>query len=60
MKVFEKPIVKVLTRLREAKEGQGYVEYIFIIGLVALAAVLGLTALGVNINGAFSTLSGQV
>ncbi len=60
MKAFREQLMERYVRLRESKAGQGYVEYIFIIAFVALAAVLGLTALGVNINSAFSALAGQV
>ncbi len=60
MRTFKERLVERYLRLRETKAGQGYVEYIFIIAFVALAAVLGLTALGVNINSAFNALSGKV
>ncbi len=53
-------VVRLYCKVREANEGQGYVEYLFIIGFVALAAALGLAALGLNINAAFNTLAGQV
>ncbi len=60
MRTLKDRIERGYLRLRERCEGQGYVEYIFIIAFVALAAVLGLTALGVNINSAFNALSGKV
>ncbi len=60
MQRFKDRMQRGYLRLRERCEGQGYVEYIFIIAFVALAAIAGLTALGVNINSAFNTLSGKV
>ena len=60
MKTLKTRAIEAYVRLWKANEGQGYVEYIFIIGLVAVAAAVGLAALGTNINGAFSTLSGKV
>lgn len=40
-----------LAELREREEGQALVEYGLIISLVAVVCIVGLTALGGNING---------
>ena len=53
-------VVRLCLKVREASEGQGYVEYLFIIGFVAVAAAVGLGVLGTNINAAFNALAGQV
>ena len=42
------------------EEGQDLVEYALILGFVALAAVTVLTALGTNIGGFYTAVSGQV
>jgi pilus assembly protein Flp/PilA len=48
------PILSTLARLHRDEEGQGMVEYVLIIALVALAATAGMTTLASAINSAFS------
>ncbi len=60
MKTLKARAIETYVRFWKADEGQGYVEYLFIIGFVAVAAGLGLAALGLNINSAFNTLAGKV
>jgi pilus assembly protein Flp/PilA len=47
-------VVSILARLHREEEGQGMVEYVLIIALVALAATAGMTGLATAINSAFS------
>lgn len=42
------------------EEGQGLTEYALIIGLVSIAAVLTLTALGGKISAAFSKITSEL
>jgi len=43
--------------LRDREEGQTMAEYGIILVLIAVAALVGVTALGVNINGVFNDLT---
>jgi pilus assembly protein Flp/PilA len=45
-----------LARLRHDESGQGLVEYVLIIAVVALAAISGMTSLATKVNTAFSTV----
>jgi pilus assembly protein Flp/PilA len=49
-----KSILKSLTSLHRDESGQGLVEYVLIIALVALAATAGMQSLATKINSAFS------
>ena len=49
-------VVSILARLHQEEEGQGMVEYVLIIALVALAATAGMTTLAKVINNAFSAV----
>lgn len=49
-----------MTNLLRREEGQGLAEYGFILALVALAAVAGLTALGLAITGRLSAIAGAI
>ena len=60
MQTLKARAIETYMRLWKANEGQGYVEYLFIIGFVAVAAAVGLGILGTNINAAFNALAGQV
>jgi pilus assembly protein Flp/PilA len=49
-------VVSILARLHREEEGQGMVEYVLIIALVALAATAGMTTLATAINSAFTKI----
>jgi pilus assembly protein Flp/PilA len=46
--------LNTLKRLHKEEEGQGLVEYVLIIALVAFAAVAGMSTLASSINSAFT------
>ena len=48
--------VKYIVRMHREKSGQGLVEYVLIIALVAFAATAGMSSLASSINSAFSTV----
>ncbi|HLI33681.1 MAG TPA: Flp family type IVb pilin [Terriglobia bacterium] len=45
-----------LVRLHQDESGQGLVEYVLLIALVAFAATAGMSSLASSINSAFSTV----
>jgi pilus assembly protein Flp/PilA len=47
---------KKLMAKMQKEEGQGLVEYALIIVLVSIAVILGLTALGTNVNSVFNDI----
>jgi pilus assembly protein Flp/PilA len=46
-------ILKSLNRLHQDESGQGLVEYLLILALVAFAATAGMSSLAVGLNSAF-------
>jgi pilus assembly protein Flp/PilA len=50
------PIMQVLSRLHKDEAGQGLVEYLLILALVAFAATAGMTSLASGLNSAFSKI----
>lgn len=52
-----KSVLKSLLALHRDQAGQGLVEYLLILALVALAATAGMSALASGINSAFTALS---
>ena len=48
-----RPLLKVLVRLHQDEAGQGLVEYVLILALVAFAAVTGMNTLAAGLNSAF-------
>jgi pilus assembly protein Flp/PilA len=52
-----KPLLKSLIALHKDRSGQGLVEYLLILALVALAATAGMKTLASGINSAFTALS---
>ncbi|HEV2383038.1 MAG TPA: Flp family type IVb pilin [Terriglobia bacterium] len=49
-----KSLLKSFTSLHREESGQGLVEYVLLIALVAFAATAGMTKLASSINSAFS------
>lgn len=47
-------MVRTLARLHREEEGQGVVEYVLLIALVAFAATAGMSSLASAVNSAFS------
>jgi pilus assembly protein Flp/PilA len=51
-------VLQSLNRLHKDEAGQGLVEYLLIIALVAFAATAGMTSLASGLNSAFTAISG--
>ncbi len=51
---------EMVVRVRKEEDGQGLVEYGLIIALVAIALVVGLTALAGGIGKVFTTITGSL
>ncbi len=49
-------LINSLIRLRQDESGQGLVEYLLILALVAFAATAGMTTLASGLNSAFSKI----
>jgi len=52
-----KSVLKALVSLHKDENGQGLVEYLLILALVALAATAGMKTLATGINSAFTQLN---
>jgi Flp pilus assembly pilin Flp len=52
-----KSVLKALVVLHKDRDGQGLVEYLLILALVALGAIAGMQALANGINSAFTALN---
>jgi pilus assembly protein Flp/PilA len=50
-------VLKSLSRLHKDEAGQGLVEYLLILALVAFAAVAGMNSLATGLNSAFARIS---
>jgi pilus assembly protein Flp/PilA len=50
-------LIASLNRLRQDESGQGLVEYLLILALVAFAATAGMTSLASGVNSAFSKIA---
>lgn len=50
-------ILNTLVRLQNDEAGQGLIEYVLIIALVAFAATAGMSSLASGINSAFTAVS---
>ena len=51
-----KKLINLLARLRQDESGQGLVEYLLILALVAFAATAGMTTLASGLNSAFAKI----
>jgi pilus assembly protein Flp/PilA len=51
-----KKLINLLVRLRQDESGQGLVEYLLILALVAFAATAGMTTLASGLNSAFTKI----
>lgn len=54
------PAADIFSRLHREEEGQGMVEYVMIVALVALAATAGMVSLASGINAAFSKVGSLI
>ena len=50
-------VLNLLNRLHQDEAGQGLVEYLLILALVAFAAVAGMNSLATGLNSAFTQIS---
>jgi pilus assembly protein Flp/PilA len=57
MKKMKNLIVNSLVRLHKDEAGQGLIEYVLIIALVAFAATAGMSSLASGVNSAFTAVS---
>ena len=55
-KTVVRQFLNSLVRLRQDESGQGLVEYLLILALVAFAATAGMTSLASGLNSAFSKI----
>ena len=49
-------VLKSLSRLHKDEAGQGMVEYLLLIALVAFAAIVGMRTLATDLNDAFTNI----
>ena len=57
---MEKSLIKFVTRFHDDETGQGLVEYMLIIALVALAATAGMSTLASYLNSAFTAVGSKL
>ena len=55
-----KLMVNLLTRLHKDEAGQGLVEYLLILALIAFAATAGMGSLASGLNSAFSAIGSML
>ncbi len=60
MEVLWNRVLETMVRVRENHDGQGFVEYVLIIGLVGIALTAALIAFRGQISNALSTLGAGV
>ena len=53
-------LVSLLARLRKDEAGQGLVEYLLILALIAFAATAGMGSLASGLNSAFSAVASKL
>jgi pilus assembly protein Flp/PilA len=49
--------MKALTRVHQEESGQGLIEYVLIVALVAFAATAGMNTLASSVNSAFTQMA---
>ena len=54
---MKKQLMSSMTRLHQDEAGQGLVEYLLVIALVAFAATAGMTSLATGLNSAFTQMA---
>jgi pilus assembly protein Flp/PilA len=57
---MKNPILQSLSRLHNEESGQGLVEYLLLLALVAFAATAGMSGLASGINTAFNTMANRL
>jgi Flp pilus assembly pilin Flp len=60
MKRMTKSLSNLLIRLHRDEAGQGLVEYVLILALIAFAAVTGMNSLAVGLNSAFQAVNDKL
>ena len=55
-----KPMLAGLVRFHREDSGQGLIEYVLILALIALAAVTAMQTLASNVNNAFSKVASML
>ena len=60
MQTLRNRLLGTYLKVRESREGQGYVEYLLIIVFIGLAVTAGLIALAGGINTALNGVAGKV
>ena len=53
-------VLRIESALLKCNKGQGLMEYVLILSLVSIAAVIIMTALGVNISSLVSLVEGKI
>jgi pilus assembly protein Flp/PilA len=53
-------VMKTLTSLHREESGQGLIEYVLILALIALGAITTMTTLASDINSAFSAIASKL
>jgi pilus assembly protein Flp/PilA len=57
---MKKQLMNALVSLHKDESGQGLVEYLLILALVAFAAIAGMDALAKGLNSAFMTIASKL
>ena len=55
-----KSIMNMLANLHREESGQGLIEYVLILALIALAATAGMSSLASSINSAFGVVGSEL
>jgi pilus assembly protein Flp/PilA len=57
---MKESVLRFVSDLHSDQSGQGMVEYILVLALIALAATAGMKSVATSINEAFNTVGGKV